>query len=241
MSTAPETGQSHEQAAARADQERSVADFVFDEISRRVVAGEYRPGQRLVEADLTRDLGVSRSSVREALRRLEHNSFIRLEPNRGATVAAPNRAEIEAMFRVREVIAGLGARAAAERIDLPGNREKIVALLDQVTAQEHANRVDNHRTENGVFHRTINTMSAIDAVGQLMDQFNFPILHAIYFRDLQYDHWRLNLVDHMDIGRAILHGDGYAAEHFARKHMQRMVPIAIEICEQLAIGAKRRS
>lgn len=211
----------------------SVSDFVINEIARRIVEGQYRPGQRLVEADLTRDLGVGRSSVREALRRLENNRFIRIEPHRGATVATPQREEIVATFRVREVIAGLGARGAAERVDLPGNRLAIEGLLADIEEQMGRATPRHHRSENGRFHRTINAMSGIPEIGDLLDRHNFPILHTIYFRDLSQEHWRQNMDDHIDIARAILQGDGHAAEHFSRRHMHRMIDIAVHIAEKL--------
>ncbi|MBN9474525.1 MAG: GntR family transcriptional regulator [Burkholderiales bacterium] len=218
----------------------SVSDFVLNEIARRIVDGVYKPGQRIVEADVTRDLGVSRSSVREAFRRLETNRFVRIEPNRGATVATPRREDIVAQFRIREVISGLGARAAAEHAHEPGNREIIQELLDDIEAQRRADDPGNHRTENGRFHRAINNMSGIPDVGELLDQYNYPILHTIYFRDLSRENWLLNLSDHVDIARAVMHGDPVAAEHFARQHMHRMVGIAIEIAERLLEEARQR-
>lgn len=211
----------------------SVSDYVLHEIARRIVDGEYRPGQRIVEVEVTRDLGVSRSSVREAFRRLENNRFIRIEPNRGATVATPNREDIVAQFRVREVIAGLGARMAAERIDLPGNRELARQLLQDVDDQLRAGLHTQHRKDNGRFHRIINDMSGMPQIGELLDQYNFPILHTIYFRDLAIEDWKQNLSDHLDIARAVQQGDGVAAEHFAKRHMHRMVDIAIVIAERL--------
>lgn len=216
----------------------SVSDFVITEIARRIVDGEYRPGQRLVEADITRDLGVSRSSVREAFRRLEVNRFIRTEPHRGATVATPEPDEIEAQFRIREVISGLGARMAAERIDLPGHRGIVERLLADIDAQCRADTQQSHRAENGRFHRAVNNMSGLPDIGELLDQFNFPILHTIYFRDLSHAHWRQNMSDHLDIARAIAHGDPIAAEHFAKQHMHRMVDIAIEIAQSLQREAR---
>lgn len=225
--------------AAHKDGGGSVVDYVLTEIARRIVDGEYLPGQRLVEADLTQDLGVSRSSVREALRRLEINRFIRIEPNRGATVATPAREEIVAQFRIREVISGLGARAAAERIAVPGHRAKVEVLLNEIEEQTARNTEIHHRKENGRFHRAINEMSGIPDIGDLLDQFNFPILHTIYFRDLSHEHWMRNMSDHLDIARAVLHGDVIAAEHFARQHMHRMVDIAVTIAEQLGKDARR--
>lgn len=216
----------------------SVVDYVLTEIARRIVDGEYHPGQRLIEADLTQDLGVSRSSVREALRRLEINRFIRIEPNRGATVATPTRDEIVAQFRIREVISGLGARAAAERIGEPGHRDIARRLLAEIEEQTAQGSEKNHRRENGRFHRAINEMSGIPDIGELLDQFNFPILHTIYFRDLSHAHWERNMSDHLDIARAVLHGDPLAAEHFAKQHMHRMVDIAVTIAERLQKEAR---
>ncbi len=215
------------------DEGSSVADYVLAEIARRIVDGEYLPGQRLIEAELTRALGVSRSSVREALRRLEINRFVRIEPNRGAIVATPTRQEIVAQFRIREVISGLGARAAAERIGLPGHRDTMVNLLAEIEEQSARGSQQNHRKDNGRFHRSINEMSGIPDIGDLLDQFNFPILHTIYFRDLDHAHWMHNMSDHLDIARAVLHGDPIAAEHFAKRHMHRMVDIAVSIAERL--------
>lgn len=167
------------------------------------------------------------------------NRFIRLEPNRGATVATPAREEIVAQFRIREVISGLGARAAAERIAMPGHRAKVEALLNEIEDQTARNTEVHHRKENGRFHRAINEMSGIPDIGDLLDQFNFPILHTIYFRDLSHEHWMRNMSDHLDIARAVLHGDAIAAEHFARQHMHRMVDIAVTIAEQLGKDARR--
>jgi DNA-binding GntR family transcriptional regulator len=211
----------------------SVTDYVMTEVARRIVDGKYKPGQRLIEADLTQDLRVSRSSVREALRRLEINRFIRLEPNRGATVATPSREEIVAQFRIREVVSGLGARAAAERIEEPGHKEIVRQLSQDIDDQLSKGSEKNHRRENGRFHRAINEMSGIPGIGELLDQFNFPILHTIYFRDLSREHWERNMSDHLDIARAVCHGDPDAAEHFAKRHMHRMVDIAAAIAEQL--------
>ena len=219
----------------------SVTDYVMMEVARRIIDGQYAPGQRLVEAELTQDLRVSRSSVREALRRLQINRFIRLEPNRGATVATPSREEIVAQFRVREVISGLSARAAAERIGLPGHRQIVQQLLRDVDEQLARNLQTSHRPENGRFHRAINEMSGIADIGSLLDQFNFPILHTIYFRDLSHERWLQDMSDHFDIARAIYHGDPDAADHFAKRHMHSMVDIAVEIAERLEKPPRAKS
>lgn len=212
----------------------TLAQTLFDNITQRIVRGEYRPGDRLVEADLAADFGVGRGSIREALRRLEANRYIQFEPNRGAMVARPTGKQVTDMLRIRAVIAGLGARAAAERIDLPGNRERVLEAIAAIEAERARESPTFHRKGNGSFHRALNEVSGIEAIGELMDQVNIPMLYEIYFRDLTDEQWRVNLDDHFDLARAILAGDGDAAEVIAKRHMHRMIERAKSIAERWA-------
>jgi len=91
-----------------------------------------------------------------------------------------------------------------------------------------------HRQGNGNFHRTLNNLSGIEEIGDLMDQINIPMLYEIYFRDLTHEQWRVNLDDHFDLSRAILAGDGDAAEAIAKRHMHRMIERAKLIAERWA-------
>lgn len=211
----------------------TLAEVVVEQISQRISDGQYRPGDRLVEADLARDLSVGRQTIREALRRLESNLYIRFEPNRGAMVARPTAEEVTGMLRVRSVIAGLGARAAAERIDLPGHRERVSILFSNLEEERALGLPGRHRSHNGRFHRAINEMSGINYVGALMDQVNIPLLYDVYFREMTQEQWETNLSDHYDLARAIMNGDGDAAEHFARRHSCRSIEIANAIADRL--------
>jgi DNA-binding GntR family transcriptional regulator len=212
----------------------TLAQTLVEEISQRIVRGDYRPGERLVEADLATDFGVGRGSIREALRRLEANRYIHFEPNRGAMVSRPSSKQVTDMLRVRAVIAGLGARTAAERIDLPGHRDAVRGIIAEIET-ELAEGPKVHRRGNGRFHRTLNDLSGIDGIGELMDQVNIPMLYEIYFRDLTDEQWRVNLDDHFDLARAILAGDGDAADAIAKRHMHRMIDRANHIADRWAV------
>jgi DNA-binding GntR family transcriptional regulator len=212
----------------------TLAQTLVEEISQRIVRGEYRPGERLIEADLAADFGVGRGSIREALRRLEANRYVSFEPNRGAMVSRPTGQQVTDMLRIRAVIAGLGARAAAERIDLPGHREIVREAIAGIEAELASATPVLHRKGNGRFHRTLNELSGIGEIGELMDQVNIPMLYEIYFRDLTEEQWRVNLDDHFDLARAILAGDGDAAEVIAKRHMHRMIERAKLIAERWA-------
>ena len=98
----------------------TVVETTATTIRARILDGQYVPGQRLIEGDLTRDLGVGRNAVREALSRLAAEGVVQLEPYRGALVTRPSLGEVEDLFAVRESLEALAAGLAAARIGLPG-------------------------------------------------------------------------------------------------------------------------
>src|SRR5579859_157589 len=96
-------------------------DRVVDAIIRSIRAGQYVPGQRLIEADLTRDYHVSRGPVREALKRLAAEGVLTLTRNRGAYVRALSRVEVRDSLVVLEALVGLMSNLAAKHIKEDGN------------------------------------------------------------------------------------------------------------------------
>lgn len=93
----------------------TLRDQVLAELRRRIIDAEYQPGERLREDRLAADFGVSRNPVREALRVVEAEGFVRVEPRRGAVVATPDEETMGDLFAVRALLEPLAARLAAER------------------------------------------------------------------------------------------------------------------------------
>jgi len=91
------------------------SEKAYKHIRNRLLSGEFTPGARLSESELSDACGVSRTPVREALRRLALEYFVRIEPNRGAFVIDWSREDIMDMFEMRSMVEGLAARKAAER------------------------------------------------------------------------------------------------------------------------------
>jgi DNA-binding GntR family transcriptional regulator len=93
----------------------SLRDQVLAELRIRIIDAQYRPGERLTEDRLAADFGVSRNPVREALRVVEAEGFVEIQPRRGAVVATPDERTMRDMFATRAVLEPLAARIAAER------------------------------------------------------------------------------------------------------------------------------
>jgi DNA-binding GntR family transcriptional regulator len=93
----------------------AVVDTVTDALRREILDGVRPAGARLVEAELCAHYGVARHSVRAALRALAAEGLIRVEPNRGASVAKLSAAEIVALYELRTALETEAARLALER------------------------------------------------------------------------------------------------------------------------------
>lgn len=217
--------------ATSAKERRSVVGEIVKFVSQAIMNGDLLPGDRLIEADLAQQMQAGRGSVREALRRLEANKYITFEINRGARVSQPSNVEIRAMMRIRGVISGLGARAAAERVHLPEVACRVEELF-AIIEQERANgNPAQHKEFNARFHQTINEMSNIPYVDTIMREVNIPMIYARYFRNLTEQMWLDNLDDHLDIARAIRKADPESAAHHAERHMVRAVRAATNLLD----------
>ena len=92
----------------------SLADQVFERLEGEILGGKYQPGELLTEARLTEDLGVSRTPVREALRRLEQEHIVELS-SKGILVLGVTEKDICDIYAIRLRIEGMAAAAAAKR------------------------------------------------------------------------------------------------------------------------------
>jgi DNA-binding GntR family transcriptional regulator len=91
-------------------------ELVFEAIREAIVSGTLAPGERLMEVQLAEELGVSRTPVREAIRRLELEGYVVMVPRKGAFVASLSAKDVADVFEIRAALEGLAAELAAERI-----------------------------------------------------------------------------------------------------------------------------
>ncbi len=137
---------------------RALRDQVRAELRRRIINGDYPPGERLREERLASDFGVSRNPVREALALIEAEGFVRVEPRRGAVVAHPDEQSLEELFGVRASLEPLAARLAAARI---GDSELVDlrGILDASREATEANDFVRLAELNSRFHLRIAEIS----------------------------------------------------------------------------------
>jgi DNA-binding GntR family transcriptional regulator len=101
---------------ARTEEDAALVDRLAATIQARVLSGEFASGSRLRQESLATEFGVSRTPVREALRKLQAAGIVQLEPRRGARVRGPSAREVREAYEVRAELEGLAASLASGRI-----------------------------------------------------------------------------------------------------------------------------
>ena len=133
---------------------KSAPASAYDAIRARILNGEIRPGDRLREVELAGDLGLSRTPVREAIRRLEQEGIVEHAPHKGAVVRLLDQGSVTELYLIREVLEGTAARLAAQH----ASAAEIDALGEVLATQPDEDR-DTDAAEasrrNAIFHGAI--------------------------------------------------------------------------------------
>jgi DNA-binding GntR family transcriptional regulator len=141
---------------------------IADRIGAAIVEETFAPGQRLKEVDFASAFGVSRASVREALRILESRGLVRILPQRGAQVTQLSLAELENLFEIRAALLGLASRHAARNF-VPESRK---LLSDRVAALTAARgEATSYARASAALVAAIALLSRNDQLAELLEAF----------------------------------------------------------------------
>lgn len=200
-----------------------IASEVRTKLRSMIIAAELKPGQRLVEDELTALLGVGRTPVREALLLLQGEGYI--SRDRGWVVHEVDRSKVQSIFESRAAIDGAVARLAARRMNLE-TCERLQSLIDQMEPGPSLKRNDLNQL-NILFHQTIMKSADNDLLGDFYErtQFAYWMLRIpIMFSDEQINESNRQ---HRLIVKALLKRDESAAEEAARYHVEATMKIVI--------------
>src|SRR5215813_1926893 len=135
---------------------RSKNEIVYEQLRTAIINGEYLPGTRLVIDQLATELGVSQIPIREAVRQLEADGFVTIEPYAGATVTEINATLIFEIFALLESMEVICSRAACRQID-EKELENLAVLIERM--DESVENPQEWSKENKEFHLYIGECS----------------------------------------------------------------------------------
>ena len=183
-----------------------------------IVEGRLEPGQRLKEEELARELGISRTPVREALLFLQAEGLVESEPNRGATVRAYEPEEIEDMYELRALLEGHAAHRAATRISGEDVRRLHESNARFATLRAENDVVDLVR-ENLVFHNAILEAAGSERLAAMVRKvIELPLVYKSFYwyspeQTLISDHY------HRELTHALETRDAERAELIMKEHV----------------------
>lgn len=126
------------------DNYKPLRDVVFENLREAILEGKLEPGQRLMEVQLAEQLGVSRTPVREAIRKLELEGLVVMLPRKGAYVADVSLKDIIDVLEIRSTLEGLAAYLAADRITEEGVERLKAIAEDFKQSIERKDDIETH-------------------------------------------------------------------------------------------------
>ncbi|MGH2896590.1 MAG: GntR family transcriptional regulator [Solirubrobacteraceae bacterium] len=189
-----------------------------DRLREAIVTGDLQPNERLVESDLARRLGVSRTLIRAALVRLEHEGLVQHERHRGARVRLVSESEAVEILESRAVLEGLAARLAAERATA-GDVEDLKEILADMQRLREADDLLAVSDLNAQLHRRLLEISGHETAARLIGTLNSQMVRFQYRTILLPGRSERSFAEHAEIIAAVATHDGERAEAAMRTHL----------------------
>lgn len=181
-------------------------DVVFNTLRQAILTGELKPGERLMEIHLADRLGVSRTPIREAIRKLELEGLVVMIPRKGAQVARITEKNLKDVLEVRRALDMLAVKLACSRMD-DEYKKQLREACDEFARVVKNNNTKDITEADVRFHDIINKATGNDRLIQLVNNLAEQMYRyrLEYIKDAAY-HNRL-VAEHEEIYSAIMDGD----------------------------------
>lgn len=220
---------------------RNASELASELIREAIVDGRLEPGQRLKEEELARELRISRTPIREALRVLRTEGLIESAPNRSAVVRSYDADKLEEMYELRALVEGYAARRAADRI----SSEDLVRLhesCDRFASLLRENDLCDLVKENLNFHQIVlEAAGSTRLTAMVRNVIELPLVYRSYVwysaeQKLISEHY------HRQITKALEARDAERVELIMREHVYEARDILVASLRDrtdTAVGAER--
>jgi DNA-binding GntR family transcriptional regulator len=204
------------------DAERIGPGLVMTAIRERIVAGDYAPGQRLVEADLTQEHGASRGMVRTALIQLEQAGLVERIANRGARVRMIDIDEAVRLMEVRMVVEGLCAAKAAQNAT-PTDIEELQKIASAMTKAVRTGEPAVYSDLNAHLHETVRRIADQRVATEVLLGLQARNVRHQFRLAMRPGRPQVSLPEHIALIDKICAKEPAAAELAARRHVASVI------------------
>ena len=197
----------------------NLKEAVYQRLKESIIRGQILPGSKLVETQISQELGVSRTPLREAISRLGQEGLLEVVPRHGTFVRKQSVNEILESLDIREALEGLAARLAA-RHATPEIIHKMKTCFSDFSPKNVEKSIKDYAQQNVRFHHLVIQASQnrrlIGIIRNLYDQMDMVRLHTIVLPGRA----RKSLAEHREIIRLIEKKRGEMAEKRLRLHIR---------------------
>lgn len=211
---------------------RPLREIVYEELKRQILIGEIAPGTRMMEVELADVMGVSRTPVREAIRKLEKEGLVTIEPRKGAYASNISIKDMVDVLEVRQGLEGMAAAIASGRIT-ERQKEELLGVIEKYRIAVDSENIEEIIRYDEAFHSLIISISGNKT---LMQVFSTVQELALRFRYIYYDdfnRYESMPKEHQRIEEAIFSGDAEKARVAAGDHVARLKEFVMEEGEKV--------
>ncbi|HHW06852.1 MAG TPA: GntR family transcriptional regulator [Clostridia bacterium] len=211
----------------RLDTYKPLREIVFETMREAIIRGDLAPGERLMEVQLAEEMGVSRTPVREAIRKLELEGFVAMVPRKGAYVADYTIKDITDVFEIRAALESLAAGLACERIT-ERELDELQVLVVKVGENIKENDIDGIIQIDTEFHDRIYRASRNSRLEQMISNLREQIQRFRATSLSSPGRLKDTLEEHKSIVDAIAMRDVALAQKLAREHVENAEDIFLD-------------
>ena len=205
-------------------QDHSLRGRVFQKVREDILSGVYEDHEELKEAALARELGVSRTPEREALRQLELEGLVAIIPNKGAFVTGISGKDVYDIYRIRSVLEGLCARWATEHItDQQIEELEEIILLSEFHLHKGGKQAGQVTELDGKFHKVLYEASNSRILEHVLSDFHKYVQMVRSKSVAEKERAEKSIMEHRKILEAIKNKDADLAEKLADQHIMKVM------------------
>lgn len=200
---------------------KTLREMIYEDLKNQILRGRLIPGTRLMEIDLSKKMGASRTPIREAIKMLAEDNLVAIEPNKGAYVSKIAVRDLLEIIEIRESMDGSTSYHAAERITEPMKEKLRHAMESYNKAAKDGDRNQIIKWDTN-FHRLIVEATGNKVMIQIADQIRELVLR---FRYLYYGDCKRSVqigIEHKFIFDAIMEGNPERARDLAQEHIRNI-------------------
>ena len=197
----------------------TLVDLVYEKLEAGILSQKHKQGEALIEMNISSDLGVSRTPVREAIRMLEQKGLVKMLPHRGAVVVGIDRKDLEDIYTIRMYVEGLSAKWAAGIIT-EGQLQTLTEIVDLQEFYQIKNSAMKINELDSRFHEQIYRYSGSRTLQHILSELHHTIQ---WFRELSFKsegRAEKAIEEHRRILSALESRDGELAESLTVGHIR---------------------